>query len=119
MSFHFFELNKIPNEISADNMLLLWLTLFKADTEEELKKIKSMGVKVMDQAINAYYNITVESERCERERLWEKARHDEAQALSNAREEARKEEQEKLQGVITEKDAEIARLKALLEAQTK
>ncbi|MCL2184617.1 MAG: hypothetical protein FWB86_02015 [Treponema sp.] len=82
MSFHFFELNKIPNDISADN-------------------------------------ITAESELRERERLWEKARHDEAQALSNAREEARKEEQEKLQGVITEKDAEIARLKALLEAQTK
>ncbi|MDR0465390.1 MAG: hypothetical protein LBG94_09815 [Treponema sp.] len=41
---------------------------------------------IMEQAINAYYNITAESEFRERERLWSKARHDEAQALSNAEE---------------------------------
>ncbi|MCL2251301.1 MAG: Rpn family recombination-promoting nuclease/putative transposase [Treponema sp.] len=116
MCFHFFELTKIPDDINADNMLLLWLALFKADTEEELTKIKSLEVKVMDQAINAYYNITAESELRERERLWEKARHDEAQALSNAEENGRKAEREILQSVINNKDAEIAQLKAQLEA---
>ena len=45
-----------------------------------------MEVPVMEQAINAYYNITTESEFREKERLWSKARHDEAQALSNAEE---------------------------------
>lgn len=39
----------------------------------------------MSQAINAYYTITASSEFREKERLREKARHDEAQALYNAR----------------------------------
>ena len=54
-----------------------------------------MEVPIMEQAINAYYNITAESEFRERERLWSKARHDEAQALSNADEKATFREQKK------------------------
>ncbi len=42
----------------------------------------------MSQAINAYYTITASSEFREKERLRAKARHDEAQALYNARREA-------------------------------
>ena len=38
----------------------------------------------MSQAINAYYTITASSEFRERERLYAKARHDEAQALHHA-----------------------------------
>lgn len=66
-------------------MLLLWISLFKAETEEELEKINEMEVPVMSQAINAYYTITASSEFREKERLRAKARHDEAQALYNAR----------------------------------
>ena len=84
MWYHFFELPKLPANISANNMLLLWLSLFKASSEEELTKIKAMEVPVMDQAINAYYTITASSEFKEKERLRAKARHDEAQALYNA-----------------------------------
>jgi predicted transposase/invertase (TIGR01784 family) len=84
MGFHFFELPKLPKDISENNMLLLWLALFKAETEEELAKIKALEVPVMSQAINAYYSITASSEFREMERLREKARHDEAQALHNA-----------------------------------
>ena len=84
MGFHFFELPKLPDDVSQENMLLLWLSLFKADTEEELEKIKGMEVPVMSQAINAYYTITASSEFREKERLRAKARHDEAQALYNA-----------------------------------
>ena len=78
MTIHLFELNKIPANINEENMLLLWLSLFKADTVEELEKIEVMEVPVMNQAINAYYNITAESEFREKARLWEKARHNEA-----------------------------------------
>ena len=46
----------------------------------------------MSQAINAYYTITASSEFREKERLRAKARHDEAQALHNARREAKHEE---------------------------
>ncbi len=79
MGFHFFELPKLPAYVSEDNMLLLWLSLFRAETEEELEKIKEMEVPVMSQAINAYYTITASSEFREKERLRAKARHDEAQ----------------------------------------
>ena len=85
MGFHFFELPKLPDDVDEDDMLLLWLSLFKAETEEELEKIKEMEVPVMSQAINAYYTITASSEFREKERLRAKARHDEAQALYNAR----------------------------------
>jgi len=111
MNIHIFELEKIPANINEKDMLLLWLSLFKAETVEELKKIEAMEVPVMNQAINAYYNITAESEFRESERLYEKARHDEASALNHAREE----ESKKWQVVVADKDAEIARLKAELE----
>lgn len=92
MGFYFFELPKLPDDVNQENMPLLWLSLSKADTEEELEKIKGMEVPVMSQAINAYYTITASSEFREKERLREKARHDEAQALYNARREGKQEE---------------------------
>lgn len=96
MGFHFFELPKLPVDVGEDNMLLLWLSLFRAETEEELEKIKEMEVPVMSQAINAYYTITASSEFREKERLRAKARHDEAQALHNAEQNAKKEIARKL-----------------------
>ena len=84
MGFHFFELEKLPDEVGEKDTLLLWLSLFRAETEEELEKIKRMGVPTMEQAISAYYSITASAEFREIERLREKARHDEAQALYNA-----------------------------------
>jgi len=83
MGFRFFELTKLPDDINGKDSLLLWLSLFKADTEEELEKIRAMEVPDMEQAINAYYKITASPEFHEIERLREKARHDEAQALHN------------------------------------
>jgi len=81
MSLHFFELSKVPKEVNNSNMLLLWLSLFRAETEEELKQIESMEVPIMKQAINAYHHITVTPEFQEAERLREMARHNEASAL--------------------------------------
>ena len=57
MTLHFFELKKFSDDISDKNMLKLWLALFKANTQEELDKIKATEVSIMEQAINAYYNI--------------------------------------------------------------
>ena len=54
---------------------------FKANTEEELEKIRGLEVPEMEQAINAYYTITASSKFREIERLREKAGHDEAQAM--------------------------------------
>lgn len=64
----------------------------------------------MNQAINAYYAITASSEFREIERLREKARHDEAQALYHARNEGRAEGKiEGKQEGIAERNIEIVR----------
>lgn len=91
MGFSFFELPKLPANIDGRDMLLLWLSLFKAETEEELTKIRGLEVPEMDQAISAYYSITSSAEFREIERLREKARHDEAQALYHAEQKGRQE----------------------------
>ena len=91
MSLQFYELPKIPLEISAADHRLLWLSLFRADTEEEFSQINALGVPIMNQAINAFNSITASAEFREIERLYSKARHDEAQALRHARLEARQE----------------------------
>ncbi len=90
-SLHFFELTKLPASINAENELLLWLALFKANTEEELAAIDDLEVPVMTQAIEAYRNLTATTEFQEKERMRSKARHDEAQALSNAERKGRRE----------------------------
>ncbi|MCL1875373.1 MAG: Rpn family recombination-promoting nuclease/putative transposase [Synergistaceae bacterium] len=84
MVFHFFELPKVSEDINRNDILLLWLALFKADTEEELSKIEALGVPELNQAISAYHSVTASSEFRELERLRAKARHDEAQALHHA-----------------------------------
>lgn len=102
MGFHFFELPKLPAGVEEGDMLLLWLSLFKAETVEELEKIRAMEVPVMSQAINAYYRITASPEFHELERLREKASHDEAQALHHA-------EQRGMEKGISNRNIEIAR----------
>ena len=41
LNIHLFELPKLPKAVSADKGLELWLSLFKAKTEEELEKIEA------------------------------------------------------------------------------
>ena len=91
MSLHFYELQKIPLTINRENMLLLWLSLFKAETEEELAKLEASEAPIMKEAINAYNKITVTKEFQEMERLRSIARHNEASALRHARSEGRTE----------------------------
>jgi hypothetical protein len=122
MSLHYFELPKIPSIVSADNGKELWLTLFNAETEEELTKIEALEVPIMKQAIGAYRHVTATPEFREIERLRSKARHDEAQALKNAEQRGEKRADKKWESVvadnkatIAEKDALIAELRARLD----
>ncbi len=85
--FQFFELTKLPDGINEKDSQLLWQSLFKANTEEEVEKIRAMEVPEMEQAINAYYTITASPEFQEIERLRVKARHDEAQVLHHPKRE--------------------------------
>ena len=135
LSLHFFELPKLPKTVSAERGMELWLALFKAKTEEDLKKIEGMGVTVMNEAIVAYRHVSASPEFLEMERMRSKALHDEAQAIKNAtlsgerRGERRSEKKWKSvvadkdaailekNAALAEKDAEIARLRAQLENQ--
>jgi predicted transposase/invertase (TIGR01784 family) len=89
MSLYFFELPKLPKAVAADNDLLLWLALFNAQTEDDLKKIEELEVPIMKEAIGAYRAITVSDEFREAERQWERARHNEASALLSVRRDER------------------------------
>jgi predicted transposase/invertase (TIGR01784 family) len=109
-SLHYFELPKLPEIVNTNDELKLWLSLFRAETEEDLKQIEEMGVPIMEQAIGAYRHVTATEEFKEMERLRSRARHNEAAALRHAAEV----EREKWQGVVADKDVEIARLRAML-----
>jgi len=76
----------------------------------------------MKQAIGAYRSVSASPEFRELERMRSKARHDEAQAIKNAEERGeergKKRADEKWQEVVADKDAEINRLRTLLEQKT-
>jgi len=110
LTLHFFELSKLPKEIDGENELFLWLLLFKAETEEDLSKIKALEVPVMEQAMRAYEQITATDEFRELERLREKAAHDETAALNYARLEERK----VWEDIVADMGAELERLRAEL-----
>jgi predicted transposase/invertase (TIGR01784 family) len=124
---HYFELPKLPKAVKVDNKAELWLSLFKAQTEEELEELAQTEVAEMAEAVKVYHQITITPEFRERERLYEKARHDETSALNHARREAEKQEREKWQSVVTdlrgtvaEKDGENEKLRKLIaELQSK
>ena len=114
MCIHYFELPKLPEVDNADDELKLWLTLFKAETEEDLAKIEALEVPVMSQAIEAYRHVSATDTFKELERLRFLARHNEASALGHAERQGAEKEREKWQDIVADKDAEIARLRALL-----
>ena len=104
----YYELPKLPYVENADDELKLWLTLFNAKTEEDLKRIEDMGVPVMKQAIGAYRAVTATDEFRQLERMRADARNREASALGHARREAIRETDEKWQGIVADKDAALA-----------
>ena len=120
ISYHFFELPKMPDVDSLDcnSEKDLWLALFNARTEEELEKLVFTGGEVMSQAVEAYRGVTATEEFRYLEILRERTRHDEAQAIGNAKrqglEEGRAAERGLWQSVVADKDARIAELEALL-----
>ena len=108
MALHFYELKKLPPLAKTDSGRDLWLKLFNAETEEELKKIEEMGVSFMSEAIMAYRHVAISPEFRELERIRSKARHDEAQAMYNAEKRGAEAERERWQGVVSEKETALA-----------
>jgi predicted transposase/invertase (TIGR01784 family) len=83
----YYELPKLPEVADASDELKLWLALFNAKTEEDLTKIEKLGGSIMQQAIGAYRQVTATDKFKEIERLRSRARHNEASALRNAKNE--------------------------------
>jgi len=110
MSLHYFELPKLPTVIDKDSNLLLWLSLFNANTEEDFKRIEALEVPDMKQAIGAYRQVRSAEELEYVERMLSRARHNEAAALRHAKDE----EREKWQNVVAEKDAVISETYAVI-----
>ena len=109
MVLHFYELNKLPPLAEDDNNDKdLWLQLFRAETEEDLAAIEQLEVPIMSEALQAYRHVTASDEFKERERLWAKARHDEAQALANAALKGAIEERKHWHGIVADKDILLA-----------
>ena len=127
----FFDLTKLPKEVNPNNLLGLWLALFRAKTHTDLKRIAASGVPIMVKAVEAYCDTVASKESQYLEYLREKARVIEAIAIENAKKEvsakfaeesARKddalarqaEENARKDDALARQAEEIARLKELL-----
>jgi len=117
MVLHFYELKKLPPLADTDSGRDLWLKLFNAETEEELKKIEEMGVSFMSEAIMAYRHVAASPEFREMERVRSKTRHDEAQAIHNAEMRGAMQRDEHWQGVVAERDTALAERDTVLAEQ--
>ena len=104
----YYELPKLPEITDTQDELKLWLALFNAKTEEDLRKIESMGVPIMDQAIGAYRTATSEDEFKRLERMRFEASLEEASALGHARRKGEEKANKKWKKVIAEKDKALA-----------
>ncbi|MGN0608167.1 MAG: Rpn family recombination-promoting nuclease/putative transposase [Oscillospiraceae bacterium] len=82
---HFFELKKVGKKPNPDNSRELWLQFINADSEEELEMISQTNVPIMKKAVNVIYDMSEDTKIREIARLREKALHDEASALKNAK----------------------------------
>jgi len=124
---HFFELPKLPDNIKKNELMKLWLALFKANTEEDLKMIEEMGVSEVNEVITAYRSVMASPELQEIERQLERARINEASALHHAEQSGEKRgekrgakaERKKWRDVVAKKDAQIAELQAKLDGKSK
>ena len=83
-SMPYFELPKLSDVVSANDHTELWLSLFRAKTEEELAKLEALEVPEMQEAIGAYRHVSVSEEFMELERMRSRSHHNEVSALGNA-----------------------------------
>lgn len=90
-SIHFFELKKVGKKPDPANSRKLWLQFINADSEENLEMISSTNIPIMQKAVNVIYDMSEDTKIREIARMREKALHDEASAIKNAKAEGREE----------------------------
>ena len=90
-SIHFFELKKVGKKVNPNNRRELWMQFLNADSEEDFEVLKQTNVPIMNKAVNIIYDLSEDTKIREMARLREKALHDEASALANAKNEGKAE----------------------------
>lgn len=90
-SIHFFELKKVGKKVNPNNRRELWMQFLNASSEEEFEVLKQTNVPIMNKAVNIIYDLSEDTKIREMARLREKALHDEASALANAKNEGKAE----------------------------
>ena len=84
-SIHFFELKKIGKKPDPKNKKELWLQFINAYSEEDFEMINQTDIPIMKKAVKVIYDMSEDTKIREVARLREKALHDEASALKNAK----------------------------------
>ncbi|MCH5347727.1 MAG: Rpn family recombination-promoting nuclease/putative transposase [Oscillospiraceae bacterium] len=103
MSIHFFELNKITGDIEKSKRKELWLRFIKADSKEEFDMLERTNVTGIQKGIQAVYKMSADERTRELIRMREKALHDEASLIEEAREEGMEKGEAKKAAEIAEK----------------
>lgn len=91
LSIHFFELRKVNKKPNPQNSCELWLQFINADSEEDFEMISQTNIPIMQKAVRVIYDMSEDTKIREAARMREKALHDEASALHNAKQEGRSE----------------------------
>ena len=118
-SIHFFELKKVGKKPDPKNSRKLWLQFINADSEEEFEMISQTNIPIMQKAVNVIYDMSEDTRIREIARLREKALHDEASAIKNAKMEgeaigiAKGEASGMAKGIAKERADAIAKMKSL------
>ena len=84
-SIHLFELKKIGKKPDPKNKKELWLQFINAYREEDFEMINQTDIPIMKKAVKVIYDMSEDTKIREVARLREKALHDEASALKNAK----------------------------------
>ena len=82
-------MKKVGRKPDPNNSRELWLQFINADSEEEFEMISQTNVPIMKKAVNVIYDMSEDTKIREIARLREKALHDEASALKNAKAEGK------------------------------
>ena len=77
--------------MNPNNRRELWMQFLNASSEEEFEVLKQTNVPIMNKAVNIIYDLSEDTKIREMARLREKALHDEASALANAKNEGKAE----------------------------
>lgn len=87
LNIHFFELKKVNKTPNPQNSCELWLQFINADSEEDFEMINQTNIPIMQKAVRVIYDMSEDTRIREEARMREKALHDEASALYNAKKE--------------------------------